>query len=65
MFCKTENFEDFQSRLIKVGFYGIAVLPFGPFLPDFSLDPDFFQEIGPEMVRICKKESGFDKKWMN
>ena len=37
------------------------VLPFGPFFPD----PDFFQEIGPEMVRICIEKSGFDQKWMN
>ena len=33
----------------------IAVLPFGPFFPDF----------GPEMVRICIKKSGFDKKGKN
>ena len=43
----------------------LAVLPFGPFFPDFGQDPDFFQEIGPEMVRICIKKSGFDKKWKN
>ena len=30
----------------------------GPFFPDFGPDPDFFEEIGPEMVqkvRICQK----------
>ena len=43
----------------------LAVLPFGPFFPDFGPDPDFFQEIGPEMVRICIKKSGFDQKWKN
>ena len=37
-----------------------AVLPFGPFFPDFGPDPDFFEEIGPEMVRIYTKKSGFD-----
>ena len=42
-----------------------AVLPFGPFFPDFGPDPDFFQEIGPDMVRICTKKSGFEQKWMN
>ena len=41
-----------------------AVLPFGPFFPDFGPDPDFFQEIGPEMVRICIKKSGFGQKMM-
>ena len=41
------------------------MLPFGPFFPDFGPDPDFFQEIGPEMVRIYIKKSGFDQKWMN
>ena len=45
--------------------YDMAVLPFGPFFPDFGPDPDFFQEIGPEMVRICIKKSGFDQKWKN
>ena len=42
-----------------------AVLPFGPFFPDFGPDPDFFHEIGPEMVRICIKKSGFDQKLQN
>ena len=27
--------------------------------PDFGTDPDFFQEIGPEMVRIYIQKSGF------
>ena len=39
------------------------MLPFGPFFPDFGPDPDFFQEIGPEMVHIYSPESGFNKKW--
>ena len=29
-----------------------AVLPFGPLFLDFGPDPDFFEEIGPEIVRI-------------
>ena len=37
-----------------------AVLPFGPYFPDFGSDPYFFEEIGPEMVRIYTKKSGFD-----
>ena len=47
-----------------IGHFGLsrwlAVLPFGPFFPDFGPDPDFFEEIGPEMVRIYTKKSGFD-----
>ena len=31
--------------------------------PDFCPDPDFFEEIGPEMVRIDTNKSGLDKKW--
>jgi len=33
----------------------LAVLPIGLFFLDFGPDPDFFQEIGPEMVRIWLK----------
>ena len=32
------------------------VFPFGPFFPDFGPDPDFFEEIGPEMVQIYTKK---------
>ena len=39
----------------------LAVLPFGlGFFLDFGPDPDFFDEIGPERVRIYTKKSGFD-----
>ena len=34
------------------------MLPFGPFFPDFGPDPDFFEEIGPDLhqkVRIWLK----------
>ena len=32
----------------RSGFPDFAVLPFGPFFPDFGPDRDFFQEIGPQ-----------------
>ena len=38
------------------------MLPFSPFYPDFGLDPDFFEEIGPglhQKVRIWLEV----KKW--
>ena len=38
-----------------------AVLSFGPFFLDFCTNPDFFREIGPEMVRICIKSLYFTK----
>ena len=31
--------------------FAYPMLPFGPFFLDFGLDPDFFEEIGLEMVR--------------
>ena len=37
--------------------YQNAVLPNGPFFPDFGPDPDFFGETGPEMVRIGTQKS--------
>ena len=37
-----------------------AVPPLWSGFPDFGPDPDFFEEIGPEMVRIYAKKSGFD-----
>ena len=42
-----------------------AVVPFGPFFPDFGPDPDLFQEIGPDLhkkVRIWPKMDEFTLK---
>ena len=38
----------------------ISSAPIWSVFPDFGPDPDFFEEIGPEMVRIYTKKSGFD-----
>ena len=58
----------FLAVLLGV-FYGIArlhlmaptaVLPFGPFFPDFGLDPDFFEEIGPDLEERMMKIDLFE-----
>ena len=41
------------------------MLPFGPFFPDAAADPDFFEEIGPDLhqkVRIWLK---MEERMMN
>ena len=41
--------------ILESGTRMLAVLPFGPLFPDFGPDPDYFEEISPEMVRIWLK----------
>ena len=41
------------------------VLPFGPFFPDFGPDPDFFEEIGPDLHQKVLSWLKMEKKMIN